>query len=92
MPKLNDAEIDVLLAEQPAWTQVNGALTREWKFKDFVAAMIFVNRVGAIAEEADHHPDIDIRYNKVRLALLSHDVGGLTERDARMVTRLSKEF
>jgi len=92
MPKLNEAEVDALLASQPEWKLSGEALTRQWKFKDFVAAMVFVNRIGAIAEEDDHHPDIDIRYNKVRLTLISHDVDGLTERDSRMASRLTSEF
>ena len=92
MPKLSNAEIDTLLTEHPAWMLVNGSLTREATFGDFAGAMVFVNRVAALAEQAGHHPDIDIRYNKVRLTLTSHDVGGLTARDARMVTRLSQEF
>ena len=53
--------------------------------------MTFVNRVAALAEAAGHHPDIDIRYNQVRLALVSHDAGGITERDANMANRLSNE-
>ena len=51
--------------------------------------MVFVNRVAEEAEKAGHHPDIDIRYNKVRLALISHDKGGLTERDMRMAQTLN---
>jgi 4a-hydroxytetrahydrobiopterin dehydratase len=54
---------------------------REATLKDFVATMSFVNQVAAKAEAAGHHPDIDIRYNKVRLALVSHDAGGLTQKD-----------
>jgi 4a-hydroxytetrahydrobiopterin dehydratase len=51
-----------------------------------------VNRVAAVAEAAGHHPDIDIRYNKVTLGLISHDAGGITSRDATMVGRIDKEF
>ena len=92
MATLTQTELDRVLIEHPGWKLANGALTREWKFRDFVAAMVFVNRIGALAEEADHHPDIDIRYNKVRLSLVSHDVGALTGRDARMVARIDREF
>jgi len=56
-------------------------LTRTFSFQDFPAALAFVNRVGERAEEAGHHPDIDIRYNKVRLGLVTHDMGGLTVKD-----------
>jgi 4a-hydroxytetrahydrobiopterin dehydratase len=57
-----------------------------------VQAMTFVNRVADLAEQAGHHPDIDIRYNRVKLALVSHDAGGITARDATMARRLSSEF
>ncbi len=89
MPALNEHEIRDLLAHEPEWRFEDGKLVRDWSFKDFVAAMAFVNRIGALAEQAGHHPDIDIRYNKVRLGLVSHDSGGVTERDAGMATRIS---
>ena len=54
---------------------------------DFRAALGFVNRVGDLAEEAGHHPDIDIRYNRVRLALVTHDAGGLTSKDFDLAAR-----
>jgi 4a-hydroxytetrahydrobiopterin dehydratase len=54
--------------------------------------MAFVNRVATLAEEAGHHPDIDIRYNRVKLALVSHDAGGITARDASMARRLRADF
>jgi 4a-hydroxytetrahydrobiopterin dehydratase len=65
---------------------------REWTFKDFVEAMAFVNRVAEIAETAGHHPNIDIRYNRVLLALVSHDAGGITERDIAMANRIGANF
>jgi 4a-hydroxytetrahydrobiopterin dehydratase len=89
---LSEAEIADFLNQTPDWAFAEGKLVREWRFKDFVVAMEFVNRVAALAEEAGHHPDIDIRYNRVRLGLVTHDAGGVTERDAAMAARLSKEF
>jgi 4a-hydroxytetrahydrobiopterin dehydratase len=65
----------------PHWNEDQDEIIREAEFSDFVAAMSFVNAVAGKAEAAGHHPDIDIRYNKVRLALVSHDAGGLTQRD-----------
>ena len=70
----------------------SGKLVRDWVFGDFMQAMTFVNRVAELAESAGHHPDIDIRYNQVRLGLVSHDSGGITNRDAAMADSLSKEF
>jgi 4a-hydroxytetrahydrobiopterin dehydratase len=56
-------------------------IARTFEFKDFPAAMNFVNAVATLAEQAQHHPDIDVRWNKVTLALTTHDAGGLTEKD-----------
>ena len=65
----------------PGWENNGKEITRLYKFKDFAEAMVFVNKVAGLAEAADHHPDIDIRYNKVRLTLSTHSAGGLTEKD-----------
>jgi len=89
---LSEVELHALLLASPEWAFADGKLVREWKFKDFVAAIAFVNRVAALAEQAQHHPDIDIRYNRVQLALVSHDAGGITARDARMARQLTAEF
>jgi 4a-hydroxytetrahydrobiopterin dehydratase len=91
MPTMSEPQIKALLTDEPDWKLEDGKLVRDWTFKDFVAAMIFVNKIAALAEGAGHHPDIDIRYNKVRLGLVSHDAGGITERDADMVKRISKD-
>jgi 4a-hydroxytetrahydrobiopterin dehydratase len=54
--------------------------------------MFFVNKVAVLAEAANHHPDIDIRYNQVRLGLISHDSGGITKRDASLAGRINEEL
>ena len=89
---LNTAEIEEVLKAHPEWHLEGGKLARKWAFKDFIAAMAFVNRVAAVAEAAGHHPDIDVRYNQVVLGLISHDAGGITRRDAAMAGRIDKEF
>jgi 4a-hydroxytetrahydrobiopterin dehydratase len=81
MPVLSPDVAKSRLSQLPGWQIESGELVRTFQFKDFVAALQFVNRVGELAEQAGHHPDIDIRYNRVRLALISHDAGGLTEKD-----------
>ena len=78
---LTDAEISTRLKSLPDWKVESGELTRTFIFKDFVGSLAFVNDVGELAEKASHHPDIDIRYNKVRLALVTHDAGGITAKD-----------
>jgi 4a-hydroxytetrahydrobiopterin dehydratase len=89
---LNAAEIEEILKIHPAWKLQEGKLVREWTFKDFVEAMKFVNRVAEVAEAAGHHPDIDIRYNRVLLGLVSHDAGGITKRDSAMASTIDKEL
>ena len=81
MPVLEDRVVAAKMKSIPRWKLEEGELVRRLEFDNFVEAMHFVNRVAELAEGAGHHPDIDIRYNKVRLALVSHDAGGLTERD-----------
>jgi 4a-hydroxytetrahydrobiopterin dehydratase len=89
---LSPAQIEEVLQANPGWTLQDGKLIRDWTFTDFVQAMEFVNRVAAVAETAGHHPDIDIRYNHVRLGLVSHDAGGVTERDAAMAKQINQNF
>jgi len=84
-----ESELSALLLELPEWAIEDGTLVRFWTFRDFVEALAFVNRVAGLAEKANHHPDIDIRYNRVKLGLVSHDAGGITARDARMARELS---
>lgn len=74
--------------ERSAWTREGDGIVRDWKFDDFAAAMVFVNRVAEAAEEANHHPDILVHgWNKVRLSLTNHAAGGLTAPDFEMAAR-----
>jgi 4a-hydroxytetrahydrobiopterin dehydratase len=88
MATLSSAEITGRLKAIPDWRLENGAIARSFSFSDFLEAMKFVNSVAALAERAGHHPDIDIRYNKVNLALSSHDAGGITERDFSLAAEI----
>jgi 4a-hydroxytetrahydrobiopterin dehydratase len=81
MPPLSAPEVSSHLTSVPDWQIESGELVRIFLFKDFRASLAFVNQVGELAEKAGHHPDIDIRYNKVRLALVTHDAGGITAKD-----------
>lgn len=81
MAALSQQEVNARLASLPGWQLEGGEIVRSFAFKDFREALSFVNRVGEAAEAAGHHPDIDIRYNRVRLALVTHDAGGLTQKD-----------
>lgn len=86
--KLSDSEIQEALKTLPSWELKEGAITKLYKFKDFVEAMTFVNRIAELAEKADHHPDIGIRWNKVSLTLVTHSAGGLTEKDFALARQI----
>jgi 4a-hydroxytetrahydrobiopterin dehydratase len=90
MTILSNAEIAERLGSLPDWRMEAGALMRDYTFPGFADAFAFVVRVAMLAEKADHHPDIDLRYNKVRLALVSHDAGGITARDMSMARAISQ--
>jgi 4a-hydroxytetrahydrobiopterin dehydratase len=90
MPALTPEQANSLLETLPDWKIESGELVRVFKFEDFLAAMRFVNKVAELAETAGHHPDLDIRYNKVRLALVTHDAGGLTKKDFDLAHQADK--
>ena len=90
MQKLTDNELQEALTNLPGWKLQNGSLIRDYTLADFVAAMAFVNRIAALAEAAGHHPDIDIRYNRVRLGLVTHDAGGITANDTKMAATIDQ--
>ena len=81
MAKLTTKEIKAALTTVSQWQKKGAIIRRTFQFKDFPAAVKFVNAIARVAEKAWHHPDIDIRWNKVTLALTTHDEGGLTEKD-----------
>jgi len=82
-PVLTEAEIISALSadDGPDWHLIAGKLVKTVACADFVGALAFVGEVGRLAESANHHPDIDIRYNRVSLALMTHDAGGITQLD-----------
>ena len=77
------------MASDAVWRQEDESLVRDYEFKDFAAAMAFVNQVADAAEEANHHPDILVHgWNKVRLTLTTHSEGKLTDNDHAMAERI----
>lgn len=88
--KLTAPLIKMRCAALPDWKKAGARLTRTFQFPDFPTAIRFVNQVARRAEEAGHHPDIDIRWNKVTLALTTHDAGGLTEKDFALARKLDQ--
>jgi 4a-hydroxytetrahydrobiopterin dehydratase len=88
---LTPGEVDAALAEQHIeWEHVDDELRTTVELHDFAAALAFVNAVGAAAEAANHHPDIDIRWNKVHLVLTTHDSGGLTVLDLALAAAIDR--
>ncbi|MEE9187187.1 MAG: 4a-hydroxytetrahydrobiopterin dehydratase [Bacteroidota bacterium] len=81
MGLLSEARIQDQLGKLTGWQLEGKEIAKRYQFKDFVRAMGFVNSVALLAEGIDHHPDIDIRWNKVKLTLTTHSAGGLTEKD-----------
>ncbi|HAV64951.1 MAG TPA: 4a-hydroxytetrahydrobiopterin dehydratase [Verrucomicrobiales bacterium] len=90
MALLTANEIKSASGRVPEWRRRGKAIHRTFEFKDFVAAMKFVNKIARIAEKAWHHPDIDIRWNKVKLVLSTHSEGGLTEKDFAVAEKIDQ--
>ncbi|MCI0566251.1 4a-hydroxytetrahydrobiopterin dehydratase [bacterium] len=92
VPPLARGEIEELKKETPEWRVIDNAkIEREWKFADFALALAFVNKVGEIAESENHHPDILLfGWNKVRLSLSTHAIGGLSENDFILAAKIDR--
>jgi 4a-hydroxytetrahydrobiopterin dehydratase len=88
--KLDAIQIPIALAIVPDWKRQGDVITRTFEFKNFSAAMKFVNAVAELAEQAWHHPDIDIRWNTVTLTLTTHKAGGLTEMDFALAQKIDR--
>jgi 4a-hydroxytetrahydrobiopterin dehydratase len=85
---LKSDQAKLRLKKVPEWELEKKHIERTFEFDDFSESIDFVNSVAEVAEEAEHHPDIDIRYNKVRLVLSTHSKGGLTELDFSLAERI----
>jgi 4a-hydroxytetrahydrobiopterin dehydratase len=88
MSRLDDTAVEKGLQRLPGWERRGNQILKTFVRKDFANAITFVNEVADAAEAAGHHPDIDIRWNKVTLALSSHAEGGLTDRDFQLAARI----
>ncbi|WP_150109151.1 4a-hydroxytetrahydrobiopterin dehydratase [Stanieria cyanosphaera] len=90
---MNQTEINQQIQSLSGWTTDGKKITRTFKFKDFVDAIAFVNKLVEPAEAAGHHPDLSISYNKVTVNLTTHDAGGITQKDfdlAQQITQLAE--
>jgi len=87
---LKQEEVQARLGEIAGWELSGNAICRQFRFKDFVESMTFVLKVAFLAEQADHHPDITISYNKVSLVLTTHNAGGITEKDLSLARQINE--
>lgn len=85
---LTQPEIENALQHLPGWTQEEKTIVKQYEFGGFSEAVEFVNRIAEAAEAVDHHPDIDIRFNKVRLLLSTHSAGGITAKDMMLAQEI----
>ncbi|MCU0770651.1 MAG: 4a-hydroxytetrahydrobiopterin dehydratase [Verrucomicrobia bacterium] len=90
MARLKGPEIKKALTRLPGWKRAGATISRTYAFADFPAAIRFVNQVASLAEQAWHHPDIEIRWNRVTLTLTTHDEGGLTPKDFRLARKFDR--
>jgi 4a-hydroxytetrahydrobiopterin dehydratase len=88
MTKLSETDAIARLHALTGWTRVNNSIQKTFQLPDFPAAILFVAAVGQLAQAADHHPDIDIRYRKVTLSLSTHSAGGLTAKDFDLADKI----
>lgn len=79
--KLDDAKIPALLAEVPGWQRAGDAISKTFKFKNYHETMAFVNATAWVSHRENHHPDLEVGYNKCRVQYSTHSVGGLSEND-----------
>jgi 4a-hydroxytetrahydrobiopterin dehydratase len=86
--KLNDESIQGWLDGRSGWTRDGDLIRKEFSFDSFRDSIVFVNRVATLADTANHHPDIDIRYDTVTIGLSTHDAGGLTEKDLELAEQV----
>lgn len=90
MEKLATEAIEIWLSSQPDWQLENEQLYRSFRFKDFSAAWGFMSRVALLAEQQNHHPEWSNVYNRVDIALTTHDVGGISAKDLRLAESINQ--
>ena len=90
MELLSDADVEAGLASLTGWGRAGNAITRTVTLADFRAAMLYAGAVGYLAEQANHHPDLLIQWNKVTLTLSTHSAGGLTAADIALASRINE--
>jgi 4a-hydroxytetrahydrobiopterin dehydratase len=92
VPPLTHAQVTELYKETPLWKVAEGEkmISRDFVFKNFKEAMFFINKIANLAESEGHHPDLSISWNKVRIALTTHAIGGLSENDFIVAAKIDR--
>jgi 4a-hydroxytetrahydrobiopterin dehydratase len=90
MARLSDEEIEERLSGLDGWEREGDAIRRQFQLEDFKGSVDFVNRLTPEAEEMNHHPDVEISWNKVTVSITTHSEGGLTENDFELARRISR--
>jgi len=88
MPLLGEEEIEARLGELDGWRREGDAIVKEFKLDDFVGSVDFINRLAPVAEELNHHPDLQVSWNKVTVSITTHSEGGLTQNDFGLAKRI----
>jgi 4a-hydroxytetrahydrobiopterin dehydratase len=92
MPALTAKQVSLHLRAVPRWSKRAQTILRTFKFEGFLKGIDFVNRIARKAQKLNHHPDIDIRFDKVTLKLTTHDQGGITEKDSVLARQCDEAF
>ena len=90
MPKLNEQQLERELGKLPGWSVKENAIRKRYEHTSFAEAIVFVNAVAHLAELENHHPDVDIRYSTIHVALTTHDQGGITEKDVALARSIEE--
>jgi 4a-hydroxytetrahydrobiopterin dehydratase len=88
--RLSDIAIQRELGNLPGWSRRGDVITKTFQFRNFLTGINFVGAIAKVADEADHHPDIDIRYTKIVITLSTHSAGGITQKDLSLAKEIDR--
>lgn len=91
-PRLSSGDVEAFIKSHSGWKLVEGELRKTFECGTFADSIKFVNDVAELAEKEDHHPDIDIRFKRVHIALVTYDSDGITKRDAELAEKIDAVF
>jgi 4a-hydroxytetrahydrobiopterin dehydratase len=92
MTKVDDGRVREALAKLPGWERAGEAIEKTYRFKNYYETIAFVNAVAWVSHAADHHPDLEVGYNRCKVRYTTHDAGGLSERDLQCAARIESQM